>query len=72
MTSKTIFVVAALVTLGGCMVGPHYSKPAAPVSPAFKEAPPAAFKEGDEKAAQNRLDNFRRNFLPALEKALPR
>ena len=34
-------------SLGGCMVGPKYSKPAVPIAPAFKEAPPAAFKEGD-------------------------
>jgi NodT family efflux transporter outer membrane factor (OMF) lipoprotein len=39
--------IAAMLILGGCMVGPNYSKPAVPVSPAYKEAPPAAFKEGD-------------------------
>jgi outer membrane protein TolC len=33
--------------LGGCMVGPKYSKPTVPIAPAFKEAPPASFKEGD-------------------------
>jgi NodT family efflux transporter outer membrane factor (OMF) lipoprotein len=47
MTSKTILVIGAMLMLGGCMVGPNYSKPAAPISPAFKEPPPAAFKEGD-------------------------
>ncbi len=47
MTSKTILVIAAMLTLGGCMVGPNYTKPAVPISPAFKEGPPAAFKEGD-------------------------
>jgi len=36
-----------MLMLGGCMVGPNYSKPAVPLSPAFKESPPAAFKEGD-------------------------
>src|SRR5580698_6592921 len=40
-------VIAAMLILGGCMVGPNYSKPAVPISPAFKEAPPIAFKEGD-------------------------
>ena len=29
------------------MVGPKYSKPTVPIAPAFKEAPPASFKEGD-------------------------
>jgi hypothetical protein len=47
MNSKTIFVIAAMLMLGGCMVGPNYSKPAVPISPAFKEGPPASFKEGD-------------------------
>jgi len=47
MNSKTILLVAAMLMLGGCMVGPNYSKPAVPLSPAFKESPPAAFKEGD-------------------------
>src|SRR5580698_9133832 len=40
-------VIVAMLILGGCMVGPNYSKPAVPISPSFKEAPPAAFKEGD-------------------------
>lgn len=34
-------------TLSGCMVGPKYSKPSAPVPSAYKEEPPASFKEGD-------------------------
>ena len=38
---------ACLLSLGGCMVGPNYSKPPVPIAPAFKEPPPAAFKEGD-------------------------
>ncbi len=28
-----------------CIVGPHYQRPAAPVPPAFKEPPPAGWKE---------------------------
>ena len=39
--------IARILLLGGCMVGPKYSKPAMPMAPAFKEAPPASFKEGD-------------------------
>lgn len=33
--------------LSGCMVGPRYVKPAAPLAPAFKEQPPQSFKEVD-------------------------
>lgn len=36
-----------MLLLGGCMVGPKYSKPTTPLAPAFKEAPPESFKEGD-------------------------
>ncbi len=36
-----------MLLLGGCVVGPKYSKPTTPLAPAFKEAPPEAFKEGD-------------------------
>jgi NodT family efflux transporter outer membrane factor (OMF) lipoprotein len=42
-----VSVVPAMLLLSGCMVGPKYSKPPVPIAPAFKEAPPAAFKEGD-------------------------
>jgi NodT family efflux transporter outer membrane factor (OMF) lipoprotein len=31
--------------LAGCMVGPKYSRPAVPITPAFKESPPDSFKE---------------------------
>jgi NodT family efflux transporter outer membrane factor (OMF) lipoprotein len=40
-------VIPAMLLLGGCMVGPKYSKPTTPIAPVFKEAPPASFKEGD-------------------------
>ncbi len=33
------------ILLGGCSVGPKYAKPTAPVPPAYKEPPPASFKE---------------------------
>jgi NodT family efflux transporter outer membrane factor (OMF) lipoprotein len=36
---------AAILLLSGCMVGPKYVKPAAPLAPAFKEA--TGWKEGD-------------------------
>ena len=33
--------------LSGCMVGPKYVKPAAPLAPEYKEQPPQSFKESD-------------------------
>jgi outer membrane protein TolC len=44
---KRLLLATAMLTLGGCMVGPKYSKPPVPLAPMFKEEPPAAFKEGD-------------------------
>jgi NodT family efflux transporter outer membrane factor (OMF) lipoprotein len=37
--------VAPLLLLSGCMVGPRYVKPTAPLAPAYKEAGPDAYKE---------------------------
>ncbi len=37
--------LAMILATIGCMVGPKYNKPSAPVPPAFKEQPPAEFKE---------------------------
>src|SRR6516165_2803832 len=39
-----VMIVAAVLS-GGCMVGPKYKQPSAPVPPAFKEAPPQGWKE---------------------------
>ncbi len=45
--------IAALLMMGGCMVGPKYARPALPTPPAFKEPPPDSFKETkDWKIAQ--------------------
>ena len=38
-------LTAATVSLSGCMVGPKYVRPAAPLAPAYKEAGPDAAKE---------------------------
>jgi NodT family efflux transporter outer membrane factor (OMF) lipoprotein len=38
--------LAAAMVLSGCSVGPDYEKPAAPMTAAFKEAPPAGWKFG--------------------------
>jgi NodT family efflux transporter outer membrane factor (OMF) lipoprotein len=37
----------AFVLVSGCMVGPTYTRPSVPMAPAFKESPPASFKEDD-------------------------
>src|ERR1700722_4132109 len=38
-------VVLPALFLSACAVGPNYNRPAAIVAPAYKEAPPEAFKE---------------------------
>jgi NodT family efflux transporter outer membrane factor (OMF) lipoprotein len=43
--TPTIVVAASALLLTGCMVGPRYTKPVAPVAPTFKEA--TDLKEGD-------------------------
>src|SRR5580698_784291 len=44
---RYLFIVAgaAILLLSGCMVGPKYVKPAAPLAPSFKET--TDWKEGD-------------------------
>jgi NodT family efflux transporter outer membrane factor (OMF) lipoprotein len=44
-TWPTGALLTALLALGGCMVGPSYKRPPAPVSPLFKEKPPDGWKE---------------------------
>jgi NodT family efflux transporter outer membrane factor (OMF) lipoprotein len=41
-------VLLAALLLAGCMVGPKYKRPAAPVTPAYKEPPPDSFKESGQ------------------------
>ena len=49
--------------LSGCMVGPKYVKPTAPMAPGFKEQPPESFKESDGwKTAQPRDQALRGNW----------
>ena len=51
MKPSSTFPVAAMLALllvsAGCTVGPNYKRPMAPVPPAFKEQPPANFKEAE-------------------------
>ncbi len=44
-----IVSLVAILTFGitGCVVGPQYVRPAAPLAPSFKEAPPESFKSKD-------------------------
>lgn len=49
--------------LAGCMVGPKYRQPAAPMTPAYKEPPPDSFKETDQwKTAKPMADALRGNW----------
>ena len=44
--STMVWGIAGLLLLSSaCMVGPRYQRPGAPAPPAFKEAPPAGWKE---------------------------
>jgi len=53
LKTRLAAAIVSLLTLGGCMVGPKYAKPSAPMTPAFKEAPPESFKESEDwKVAQ--------------------
>lgn len=46
MRCRAIAVVAATtLTLAGCVVGPTYNRPPAPTPQAFKESPPAGWKQ---------------------------
>jgi NodT family efflux transporter outer membrane factor (OMF) lipoprotein len=49
VTPRLLISSSALVLafLNGCMVGPKYSRPTAPVAPGYKEAPPVSFKSED-------------------------
>ncbi len=46
MRTSFLFTLASMLLLSSaCMVGPNYKRPAAPLTPAFKEAPPEGWKE---------------------------
>jgi NodT family efflux transporter outer membrane factor (OMF) lipoprotein len=42
---RLLATCGGMILLSACAVGPHYNRPAAPVPPAFKEPPPAGWKE---------------------------
>jgi hypothetical protein len=41
---KLLLLLGATLLLASCMVGPNYVRPAAPVTPAYKEPPPQAYQ----------------------------
>jgi NodT family efflux transporter outer membrane factor (OMF) lipoprotein len=49
MKRHRVFATLSFLSLllSGCMVGPKYVKPSAPLAPEFKEQPPDSFKEVD-------------------------
>ena len=66
----------AFLALSGCMVGPKYTAPSAPLTPAFKEPGPASFKEmagwktaqpGDQTIRGKWWELFQDEQLNALE-----
>jgi NodT family efflux transporter outer membrane factor (OMF) lipoprotein len=60
MNTRLLSALMLAIAMGGCMVGPKYSRPAALVPPAFKEPPPDSFKEGDGWKAAQPLDQVLR------------
>jgi outer membrane protein TolC len=44
----SVALLAGVISMVGCTVGPKYVRPAIPVPPAYKEAPPASFKGAGE------------------------
>ena len=76
-------LVAALMAclLASCTVGPKYSTPSVPVSPAYREQPPASFKEvngwmpahpEDSQIRGNWWEVFRDPQLAVLEEQVPK
>src|SRR5262249_17956752 len=62
-----ICLVCLLLTLTACSIGPQYQRPTAPVPAAYKEAPPASFKEADRwKVAQPNDSAPRRQWWEAF------
>jgi NodT family efflux transporter outer membrane factor (OMF) lipoprotein len=67
------FVAITALLLAGCMVGPKYSKPAVPMTPAYKEPLPQSYKEwktaqpGDQTIRGNWWEIFGDPQLNSLE-----
>jgi NodT family efflux transporter outer membrane factor (OMF) lipoprotein len=63
MPYKPFLLTAVPLLLASCTVGPNYVRPEAPLTPAYKEAPPEAYKNaGVWKSAQPSDDRLRANW----------
>jgi NodT family efflux transporter outer membrane factor (OMF) lipoprotein len=76
MRLRGALFIAAAALLAGCNVGPNYTRPSVPAAPAYKEQPPAEFKEsngwqqaqpGDDKIRADWWSIFGSAELNALE-----
>jgi NodT family efflux transporter outer membrane factor (OMF) lipoprotein len=68
--APALSVAAGMLVLTGCVVGPKYDRPAAPTPLAFKEQPPAGWKEAQPNEGQLRgkwWEAFNDPDLNALE-----
>src|SRR5580692_8794307 len=79
MRARGVFFIAAAASLAGCNVGPKYARPSVPAAPAYKEQPPAEFKEsggwqqaqpGDDKIRADWWGIFGSAELNALEEQI--
>jgi NodT family efflux transporter outer membrane factor (OMF) lipoprotein len=60
MNSRLLLPLAFMFLLAGCMVGPKYTQPTAPVPSGYKEQSPQMLRESDEwKVAHPNLDALR-------------
>lgn len=57
-----LLLCGVVLCLASCMVGPNYRRPAAPVPPAYKEAPPQSWKGTNWKPAQPNDGTIRGNW----------
>jgi len=63
MRYKPLLLAAAALLLASCTVGPNYVRPETPLSPAYKESPPEAYKNaGVWKPAQPSDDRLRTDW----------
>jgi NodT family efflux transporter outer membrane factor (OMF) lipoprotein len=65
---KSAVLLAAVLALSGCSVGPDYVRPGAAVPAAFKEAPPAGWKVGTPMDAIDRGDWWSVYHDPELDR----
>jgi len=60
---RSWLIILGAIQFAGCVVGPKYKRPSAPVTPAYKEPPPNSFKESDQwKTSKPMADALRGNW----------